>query len=198
MEELKFFFLVRLGLRLYQLVTPTITAIQAKGLSIGEVLRKVELLETAVLAESQNAPFQHLWLDCVAEAEELCLEEPRLRRAISKPAKLREAGEDASQPKTPEDAHRSEYIAAMDGLPASLHHRFSGGDDTALRGVEAALAGDEAEGRRVATFYGLDADRLDLHFRFMHDMGRTPATLQEAAKMPPELEDMVPEAAPLM
>ncbi|KAF0296263.1 hypothetical protein FJT64_000585 [Amphibalanus amphitrite] len=103
MEDFEFFFLVRLGLRLYQLVTPTITAIQAKGLSIGEVLRKVELLKTAALAQSQNAPFRQLWLDCVTEAEELGLEEPRLKRAIRKPAKLREAGDDVGQPKTPED-----------------------------------------------------------------------------------------------
>ena len=116
-----------------------------------------------------------------AKAKELGLEEPRLRRAIRKPAKLREAGEDASQPKSPEDAYRSEYIAAMDGLAASLHHRFSGGDDTVLRGVEAALAGDEAEGRQVAAFCGLDADRADLHLRFMHDMAWRPAKLKQAA-----------------
>ena len=86
----------------------------------------------------------------------------------------------------------------MDVLTASLHHRFSGGDDTVLRGVEAVLAGDETEGRRVTAFCGLDADRLDLHLRFMHDMGRSPATLQEAAKMLPVLEYLVPEAARLV
>ncbi|KAF0301426.1 hypothetical protein FJT64_026266 [Amphibalanus amphitrite] len=36
----------------------------------------------------------------------------------------------------------------------------------------------------------------DLHF--MHDMGRRPATLQQAAKMLPELEDLIPEATQLV
>ena len=68
MEEFDFFFLVRLGLRLYQLVTPTITAIQTEEVSIAEVLAKVELLKTAALGQSQNAPFQQLWLGCLAKA----------------------------------------------------------------------------------------------------------------------------------
>ena len=147
MEQFEFFFMVKLGLLLFQLVTPTLTAIQGKQLSVGAVLEKIRLVREATLSQRKDAAFSEFWATCTASAEELELDQPRLRRPVRQPRKLGGGGNE-HHPTTPQQLHRQQYFAALDNLAAGLKDRFCTGDDKVLQSVEDALAGDLGEARR--------------------------------------------------
>ena len=61
MEQFDFFFMVKLGLLMFQLVTPTLTAIQGKELSVASVLQKIRVAKDATLSQRQESAFDILW-----------------------------------------------------------------------------------------------------------------------------------------
>ena len=142
MEEFNFFFMLKLSQLIFQLVTPTLTAIQAKYLPVGAVLGKIRLVREATLSQRTESAFNSFWAECKDQAEARDINPPRLRRLVRLPRRL--GGGNDHQPATPEDLYRQKYFEALDNLASSLQSRFSSGDDVVLQGVEAALAGDQA------------------------------------------------------
>ena len=83
----------------HQMVTPTLTAIQAKQLSVATVLQKMELVREAVLSQRRDSAFSQFWSDCMARAKQLDVDPPRLRRPARQPRRL--GGGNEWQPQTP-------------------------------------------------------------------------------------------------
>ena len=81
------------------MVTPTLTAIQAKQLAVSTVLQKMERVREAVLSQRQDSAFNRFWSDCTARAKQLDLDPPRLRRPSRLPRRL--GGGNDWQPQTP-------------------------------------------------------------------------------------------------
>ena len=81
------------------MVTPTLTAIQAKQLSVSTVMQKMVLVRETVISQRRDSAFSQFWSDCTARAKKLDVDPPRLRRPARQPRKF--GGGNEWQPQTP-------------------------------------------------------------------------------------------------
>ncbi|KAF0312605.1 Zinc finger MYM-type protein 1 [Amphibalanus amphitrite] len=155
------------------------TAVQGSSQSVAANLSLAQRVREVIL--SQRNTFPRFWADVTSSAEELGVDEPRLRRQRRPPKRL-DQGAEPHQPATPQEHYKTVYVEAVDWMAAALANRFQT-DDCALSMAERALlTADEEAVTTTAAFYQLDAQRLRLHTQMLVDVARERGTRLETLK----------------
>ena len=175
MSSFDFLFGVMLCVRLLQMTTPVIVAVQEAKQTVTGNLRLVESLKVAVAGQREK--FDSFYGEVKEKAEKLGVDPPQLKRKKRLPRRFDDGGE-AHQPSSPEDRYRVCFFEAVDKLHGSLEARYSSGETVGVvadgeriaQAERALLQAEEIDIRTTAEFYGLNADQLLLHCQMLADV----------------------------
>lgn len=171
MGEFAFFYGVSLALHLLRMATPVMRAVQGARQTVSRNLEMLTGLSEALAG--QRGKHDVFWTRTVAQAEQLHVEEPKLKRQVRPPRRL-DSGCEPAHPSTPEERYKRLYIEAVDQVDRAISCRYSEGtksDDRVLAtGERALLKGEEDAIQATADFYGLSQPRLHLHVTMLHDV----------------------------
>lgn len=138
LQSFEMFFGIHLALQVFEPAEECSRVLQAKNTTAAGAKKcaamTVRLLEG--LRESQK--FDIFYNKCVADADELGLDEPRIGRKV-RPPKRYDGGSEGYHPQTPQDKFRQIYVEVLDTAASCIRERFDNPAFTLFSKIESVL-----------------------------------------------------------